>query len=320
MGFLTFGHLNLTAARVQTDVDITELRDGMRQHRYSGAPPTRGWAALRWRNEQEEAPRLDRTNPGEPAIEDFGEHRVLLARLFIDRENRALRRSVGGRQFDGFAATVRFNVQAVDVAVIKGDGLYVFIASHDPDDVKAVFSALKEAADGNGDWSVGPMPKLEPSSDLYLWMLYRWHDKNGHLTPSLKIVEFRTLSTRDSLGHIIRSLSGIDLTRVDTLGAAAEAHDLGPAKFVVVDTQVGIRADLFFLLNGTFDIHRSGTEYEIGPLDKALLGIYATIDVATRVLPRLHNAHASDKEWRTSTRAKFVDECRQALADRFKAP
>jgi len=79
---------------------------------------------------------------------------------------------------------------------------------------------------------------------------------------------------------------------------------------------VKMRADLFLLRDGGFDVHRSGTEYAEAPMDKAQLGIYAALDVATKILPRLHNAYANDREWAT-VRPQFVDKCRQALASRF---
>jgi hypothetical protein len=319
VGYLTHGHLNLTARRIITDTTIDDLRDRMRERIYSGNPPARGWAAVRWRNEGEDPPRRDRTNPGSPMVEDFGDYRVLLARLFVDCLNRTLLTSVGNKDFGGMRPDLRFTVEAFDVAVIDGDSLHVLIASHNDDGVATILGELRLAADAGEDWEVGTMPKIEPTSDLYLWMLYRWHASKGALSPTLKVVEFRTLTARDALDHVGRQLSGIDLTRVDTLGAAADAHSLGPAKFVLWDKQVGIRADLFLLLNGTFDVHRSGTEYDLGPMDKPQLGIHAALDVATRVLPRLHNAHARDKHWPT-IRPRFVDECRKVLADRFSGP
>lgn len=318
MGFLTYGHLHVTARRIETELPLDDLREHLLRKQYSGNAPTRGWAGISWRTEGEDGPKLDRTNPGRPTIEDFGEYRILLARLYSDQINKALLRKLG-KNFEGLSVNQRFDVVATDVLVIEGRSLYVFIASHESTEVSAVLAELRASASATADaWTVGELPKINPSSDLYLWMLYRWHAFNGNLSPTLQIVEFNTLSTRDAQDHIIRSLSGIDLTRVDTLGAAAEAHELGPAKFVLVDKQTGLRADLFLLRNGTFDIHRGNTEYDGIPLDKAQLGIYATLDVATKVLPRLHNAHKNDGKWPTEARPKFVKECRQALYDRFK--
>jgi hypothetical protein len=299
---------------------LEDLRDGMRSLQYPATVPARGWAGIHWRSESEEPPSLNRGNPGLPAIEDFGDgYRMLLARLYDDRINRALVRKVG-RNFEGLTREQQYDVVALDVAIVEGKGLYVFVASHEDQEVGIALAELRRAAKPpDGDWAVTSLPKIEPESDLYLWMLHRWHVQGGSLTPTLKVVEFNTLSTRDVQDHVIRSLSGIDLSRVDTLGAAAEAHDLGPAKFVLFDSQTKLRADIFLLRQGTFDVHRAGTVYEF-PLDKAQLGIFATVDIATKVLPRLHNAHKSDKDWPTKNRPAFVEDCRQALADRFRLP
>lgn len=316
----TYGHLKVTVAHADTGLEIALLREGMARRSYSGHPPSRGWAALRWRDEQGEAPKLVRSSPGTPSIETISDEEVLLARLYLDRENTALRRRMSVH-FEDMPARARYELDAIDVLVRDANGLQIFLATHDSDDVQIVLNELRRSAHAVRDdleWSVRlDRPPLIPESDLFLWMLYRWDRHNGRLGKGLRLTAFNSLSARNTLGGITRSLRGIDLDRIDTLGAAAEGHELGPGKFVIYDRRLGLVADMFLLLDGTFDLYRRGTEYDEGPLDRAELGLRATIDVATSTLPRLRSAYSADKDWASSERSKFTLDCNRAIIDRY---
>jgi hypothetical protein len=315
MQCFTYGHLKITTAHVDTSTSLRSLRDGMRSSTYPSRVPGRGWAALRWKTEVETPPSISRTNPGEPSIETINDERLLLARFYIDRENRTLLRQVGPA-FEDMPAGVRYIADSVDVIVRQSDSLDVFISTHDEDDVQIILGRLRQAGDSE-DWSVTGPVNATPDSDLFLWMIERWTVGNGKLAKDLVLVDFSSVSTRSHEGKITRSLRGIDLDRVDTLGAVADDHYLGPAKFVLYDKTVGMTADLFLLLDGTFDIYRRSTEYDDEPLDGSTLGIRSAVDITTGVLPKLHAAHAADKEWVKDRRAKFQKRCARRLHTRF---
>lgn len=321
MQLFTYGRIHVTPRHVTTDVTLEKLLQGTHARVYSGRPPSRGFAALRWSEEDEAAPRVDRSNPGKPSLITIDDRRVLIARLFIDREDRRLFRVVGG-EFENLPAERRYELDAIDVMVIEDTSLLVFIATKDADDVAIVLNRLRAASEEEDDWQASAeLPHIAPTSDLLLWLLYRQEKRGGQLAPGLEIVDYRSLSCESKTGRLTRSLRGVALDRGDILCAVADGQEVGPAKVAFYDKSIGLVADLFWLMDGTFDVHRNGTEYdEVEGMDavgRAELGLRSTLDVTTRLLPGVHRAYQADTAWRETERKAFRSDCATRVACRY---
>lgn len=150
------------------------------------------------------------------------------------RLDRDLQRRMGAN-FADMSAEAKYLEDAIDVLILEeeDDDFVMLIATHDQDDVTSVFSQVRAAArlvEEDADWNVvRNLPELTPESDLFLWMIYKWARHDGKLSKDLEIIAYNTLSARNANGGVTRSLRGIDLERIDTLGAVAEDQVLGPA-------------------------------------------------------------------------------------------
>lgn len=318
MGQLTWGHLHLTAYHVDTDISLRRLHKALSDATYPNHQPAPGWGHVDWERDDDGARDVInhlRQMPGLPSLHTVSGHKVLLARFMYDTIDKAFRRNMPEAHWDEFAPSTKYTTFLVDVVVVKqNDGLLLILATHDDDERDRTLSALGSAADGLGDWSVSGLTGLTPPRDLFMWLIYRGHKGAGSLAPDLKLSDIRSAQVDRTDGKKMQAWRGVDLDRVEIAGPIAKGYDVGPAKIVLYDSKLKLLADINYLLDGSFDLHRNESAYDSGPMPGPRFGVRATIEVATVMLPKLVNAYNNDSTW-AHERSKFREECRKIARD-----
>ncbi|MGK2956231.1 MAG: hypothetical protein ACSLFI_11255 [Solirubrobacterales bacterium] len=236
-----------------------------------------------------------------------------------DTIDKAFRRNMTDAQWEGFPGSTRYATFLVDIALVRQKkALLLLVASHDDDEIARVLAALGTAAGGLGDWSVTGQTGLTPPRDLFMWLIYKGHTGGGSLTTELKLSDIRSAQAESPDGKTLRAYRGVDLDRVEIAAPIARGYEIGPAKIVLYDAKLKLEADINYLLDGSFDLHRSESGYNSGPMPGPRFGVRASIDVATVMLPKLVRAYSNDSAW-AAARTKFRGDCKKLAIDMLES-
>lgn len=310
MRLFTWGRINVTPLYVATSEDLTSVRDRLRA---ASGTDDASWGGIRLEAENESQPEPLNLKPGRPAFLRLPDGSQVLAARYLKRvPNKKLLKHLSADDADGLSDSARYTTYPVDVLAIKQNSFIILIASTDEQEVAEVFDLLKNSA--GADWKIARPPKEYKaiSSDFFLWLLAKW-DAGSDLAPALKLVSYDQVQTSRSAGGRLSVLEGVDLNRLEVLGAVTERHDLGPATLAVRDESLKLTAELRLNLDGSFAVHRGSSFYDTPIRGHADFGLQLVRDTSTLVLPKLFSAYTKDTTWHGSGRDAFIKKAKQRL-------
>jgi hypothetical protein len=324
MKSFTQGHVNITALRTDSPLEIAHIIEVLEAHMYPGDPPSRGFGGVAMSEQEIEAGfGVFRASPG-PAktYTQEGQSDVLLTRYLFDR-HRFPGAGLPQQLIEDMEAELVFELNGIDVLWLA-DSNFILLSSHDPVEVQqiikpAVDEVLQEAGHDLG--STRPHPRNVPEPDLFLWLLYRLHS-NPQLDQSMRLSMIRTMNHQDGASQNTRMLDSVAFDRSVLLTAIAEPGSVfGPAKLAVYDAQLGLSVDFYLDGEGQVSAHVLKSEY-LNEADEGLrrseFGIRLARDVSTVIIPKLLAAHGADNGWTPESRQDFVDWARGELNQRIE--
>jgi len=324
MKLLTVGRLMISPVQVAVGGDAPSLSDleGMiNDQLYPGAPVARGWGGTLVGSGEEDGPQeliQRRSDPGSAALYELDGREFILARFLYDRPRAGLARDFGPEELQEFGARRTHELFGIDCVFLPEDeGFGVLVNTRNEREVVgSIYPALRKLVGDDRDVTVRAHPGFVPDPDLFLWLLYRL-DGRQEIGQSLDLDSIRSLNSHDGLDRNIRFLDAVALDRAAVLSEVMNPdRQFGPAKFAVTHAELGLTADLFLDLEGTFDVHVSRSFFHDDDEDDATrpwFGPLLVHSVATTVLPGLYRAHQEDGAWTSQQRSEFRASCRERL-------
>ena len=143
--------------------------------------------------------------------------------------------------------------------------------------------------------------------------------ENPVVDRNLTVAAINGLESRDNRFRQNVLKDEIDGDRPNFLTAVADAHELGPIRFVLRIPPIPARITLVLWADGSFVLITSGTHYSI-KANVANESVRAVQDLAYLFIPRLQTFYVSDTDWTSSRRQRFRVSARSKLEERYSAP